>query len=375
MRFGWLAVVILMAVPAFADPEDQARAALAELEAASQQLADAQKARNRVKALTATVQAFENGLAAMREGLRQAAVRERALATKLAGQETEIAALLGALQIMGRTDSPTALLHPSGAVGTARAGMLLAEIGPALNRKAEELRSDLDEVRTLRLLQQTAADQMVAGLNEIQDARSNLNQALAERRDLPKRFTSDPARTAILIASAETLAGFASGLSQIVVNDTDPTPELAASKPIGSWDLPVQGVLLRKAGEADAAGVVRPGLLLATRSEALVTTPSAATLRYVGPLLDFGQVVILEPQVGSLLVLAGLGRTFGEAGQVITEGTPVGMMGGRATTGDDLLSTGSEGAGTDRSETLYIEVRQENRPVDPEKWFTLSPEG
>ena len=36
-------------------------------------------ARNRVKALTETVRAFEDGLEAMREGLRRAAIREQTL--------------------------------------------------------------------------------------------------------------------------------------------------------------------------------------------------------------------------------------------------------------------------------------------------------
>ena len=78
---------------------------------------------------------------------------------------------------------------------------------------------------------------------------------------------------------------------------------------------------------------------------------------------------------GSLIVLAGLGAVFGEAGQVIAEGTPLGLMGGAAATGGELLSTRGEGAGTDRSESLYIEVRQDNRPVDPLTWFAIGPEG
>ncbi len=32
---------------------------------------------------------------------------------------------------------------------------------------------------------------------------------------------------------------------------------------------------------------------------------------------------------------------------------------------DQMLSTDGEGTGADRSETLYIEVRQDDTPVDP----------
>ena len=54
--------------------------------------------------------------------------------------------------------------------------------------------------------------------------------------------------------------------------------------------------MLRGMNEADAAGIKRPGIILATRPGALVNAPTAATIRYVGPLLDYGNVMILEPQ-------------------------------------------------------------------------------
>jgi septal ring factor EnvC (AmiA/AmiB activator) len=56
------------------------------------------------------------------------------------------------------------------------------------------------------------------------------------------------------------------------------------------------GTILRQFNEADAAGVARPGVVLATHPNALVTTPWPASVRYAGPLLDYGNVIILEPE-------------------------------------------------------------------------------
>ncbi|THH35264.1 peptidase M23 [Aliishimia ponticola] len=372
-RASLLFAAFLMATPlsAQSDMVAVAEAALARLEAATDQLGTAEKARDRVAALTDTILAFEDGLAAIREGLRRVAVRERVLSERLRTQDAEIAALMGVLQSLGRENSPTVLLHPAGALGTARASMLLAEMGPAMNARAATLRSDLTEARSLRALQQAASGRIEEGLQQLQEARAALNTAIAERQPLPQRFTADPTRTAILIASTETLEGFASGLSQIT--EDDPGAALTMPDPDGNLPLPVNGVLLHGAGEADAAGVVREGILLATRPQALVTAPTAATIRFIGDLLDLGQVVVLEPRADSLIILAGLGRTYGKAGLVIPEGEPIGMMGVPATDRDELLSPSSEGAGTDRTETLYIEVRQDNRPVDPTTWFRLGP--
>lgn len=356
------------ALAAQTEAASQARAAAAALEEAAARLAEADGARDRVRALTETIQAFERGLGAMRAGLRQAAISERQLSDRLSAREGEVAQLIGVLQSLDTEGTPVAFLHPDGPTGTARAGMLLSELTPALNRRADALRRDLENVQTLRALQVEAAARLSDGLTQLQAARTALNQAMANRTDLPTRFTEDPVRTAILIASTETLEGFASGLSEIATEEIAP-PQTSLEGRVGSLPLPVQGLLLRRAGEADAAGVARPGIILATRPGAIVTSPAAATVRYQGPLLDLGNVVILEPQAQTLFVLAGLDVVYPRTGEVIAEGTPLGLMGGTGAESGDSLSPLRDGTGTERTETLYIEVRQDNSPEDPQAWF------
>ena len=378
----WLAIILTCFVPQLTLAQDAgagARAASSQLANASIQLDKADSARDRVKALTETILAYEAGLTAMRDGLRRAALREEQLSRKLEARDAETAAFIGVLQSLGAGPSPTVFLHPQGPTGTARAGMLLSEMTPILNARATQLRTEVEEVQTLRLLQQQAADQLQLGLSEVQRARVALSTALAERTDLPIRFTEDPVRTAILIASTETLDAFASGLSQITENETEINLPLLDDR-IGGLQLPVKGLLLRRADEADAAGIRRPGIIIATRPGALVNAPTAATIRYVGPLLDYGNVMILEPQTDTLFVFAGLDVTYGKIGEVITEGTPLGLMGGlqietETENSSSTLSTVGDGAGNGRSETLYIEVRQQNVTQDPESWFRTDKDG
>ena len=273
-----LLVALMLARPVLAaDPAEAARQAAAKLEAATLSLQGATSARDRVAALTETVQAFEAGLAAMRDGLRRAALQEASLTARLAASEDDIAQLLGVLQSIGTAPPPVLMLHPSGPLGAARSGMIMAEVAPGLDARADRLRADLDEIRTLRLLQETAARRLAEGLAGVQQARAALSQAIADRTDLPRRFTADPVRTAILIGSTETLDGFASGLSDIVEGDI-PATNADVSGLKGELPLPVQGVLLHRAGAADAAGVTRAGILVATRPRALVVTPTAATI-------------------------------------------------------------------------------------------------
>jgi len=89
-----LSLVVATPLGAQSDAAAQARGAIAQLEAASVKLNEAAGARDRVMALTETIQAFETGLAAMRTGLRQAAIRQKQLAGALQARETEVAQLL-----------------------------------------------------------------------------------------------------------------------------------------------------------------------------------------------------------------------------------------------------------------------------------------
>jgi hypothetical protein len=102
MRPAVLSLVLaLIAAPAgAADAVTVARAALAELEAAGRALAEAEGAQDRVAALTAVIHAYETGLGALREGLRQAAIQEAALIRGLDAESSRVAGLLGALETL-----------------------------------------------------------------------------------------------------------------------------------------------------------------------------------------------------------------------------------------------------------------------------------
>ncbi|QQA42635.1 murein hydrolase activator EnvC family protein [Pelagovum pacificum] len=356
-------------VSAQSDPATAADAAATRLDRAAQMLADARTGSDRVAALTETVRAYEDGLVAMREGLRRASIRERTLSIQFEARRDELSRLLGILSTISNAPTPLLLLHPTGPTGTARSGMILADVAPALQRDAEQLRAELEELELLRTLQASASDTLEEGLQGAQEARTALSQAIADRVDLPRRYVEDGTAMRDLIESTETLSAFASGLSGTVAMEVEGAPQPDVSARRGTLSMPVEGTLIRGYQEADAAGVTRPGWLIATRPEALVTTPAVATMRYAGPLLDYGNVVILEPGSGVLFVFAGLGEVYGEVGEVIPEGAPIGLMGGAAPDIQAILTDSVEGADASRSETLYVEIRDGQDTVDPAEWF------
>ncbi|MFN7223815.1 MAG: murein hydrolase activator EnvC family protein [Paracoccaceae bacterium] len=342
---------------------DQAAQAARDLQGAVEALQAANGSKDRVAALTQTIRAYEDGLSALREALRQAYLRETALDMQFQAKRDRVAQLVGVLSQMERRPGPLLLLHPAGPLGTVRSGMMLADVTPALQAEAETLKTELTELRSLRALQQAAGETLAGGLAVVQEARTTLSKAISDRTPLPRRITEDTETLRALLQSADTLEAFAAGLAV----DTSDTLNFADAK--GTLPLPALGTLLRRSMESDAAGVRRPGITLATRPRALVTTPWPATIRYRGPLLDYGNVIVLEPGGGYLLVLAGLETVYGSVGEVVAGGAALGLMGGGEPGVAEFLAAAQEGGGVQGTQTLYMELRQGADPVDPAEWF------
>ena len=355
-RILWAIFCIFAATKAAPNAVDDIFAAADMLATATSQLEQVETSRDRVAALTNTIRAIETGMAALRAGQRSAAIQQATIERNLEQQDAQISQLLGTLIFVERSEKPTFLLHPMGPLGTARSAMIAAEVTPALREQAAILNQRLLNVQALRDAQDAAQQVLQRALVDLQTARVQLSQAISDRTDLPRRFTADPIKTAILVASAQTLETFANGLSQISQNEIPvDLPQFADLQGQVPW--PALGQITRGFNQADAAGITRPGLIMATQPNALLTAPIDATVRYNGPLLDYGQVIILEPASDTLIILAGLDRIFAKTGEVVIKDTPIGLMGDHS------------GGGAVPQDRLYIELRHKQKAVDPTRWF------
>ena len=143
--------LLCLTTPAVAQTvAERAAEASTQLQEAVAGLEAAQSSRDRVSALTQTIRAYENGLAALREALRQAHLREATLQLQFQAKRDRVAQLVGVLSQLESRPGPLLLLHPSGPLGTVRSGMMLADVTPALQAEAETLGAELAELRDLR---------------------------------------------------------------------------------------------------------------------------------------------------------------------------------------------------------------------------------
>lgn len=345
------------------------------LRAAVGQLDQALTEDDQVASLTRMIRAYEQGLSALRDGLRRAGVREQEIRAEFDARRDRLGRVLGVMTSMQRSPETMLLLHPSGPEASARAGMILASVAPGLEAEAKEMQQKLEEIRTVRAIQLSAANVLAQGLGQVQEARRLLASAVTDRSSLPVRFGEDPKELTALVQSADTLDAFASGITGMEQDVGPPMADFEGAQ--GSLALPAIGKVIRRYNEPDAAGVERPGLVIATAPAALVTTPWPATIRYRGPLLDYGNVMILEPARGYLMIFAGLAQVFGETGDVLAAGEPVGLMGGAEPPaqefGAEFVANAATGGGAGQSETLYVELRRGKEMLDPAEWFVMNP--
>lgn len=353
----------------------EAEAAAAQLRAAVGKLGGALEADDQVVALTEVIRGYEQGLAALRDGLRQASARETELRARFEAQRERLARVLGAMTSLQQSPETTLLLHPAGALANARSAMILSDVAPGLRAEAERLQGDLDEIALVRELQANAAGMLGEGLATVQEARRLLSSAVTDRSTMPVRFGEEPEELQKLRDAADSLDQFAQGISRMQLDVGPPMTDFEGAQ--GSLPMPVMGTVQRFYDQADAAGVRRPGWVISTAPASLVTTPWSATIRYRGPLLDYGNVMIVEPARGYLLIFAGMSQLFGEVGDVLGAGEPVGLMGGSEAPaqefGAQFVADAMRGGDAGQPESLYLELRKGNETLDPAEWFVLNP--
>ncbi len=129
------------------------------------------------------------------------------------------------------------------------------------------------------------------------------------------------------------------------LRDLPPLPE-----ELGGMAWPIAGKVSKSFSEGRGD---RQGVRLAGRRGSPVLAPFDGFVVYAGPFRSYGLVLILEHSGGYHSVLAELGLIDALLGQRVVTGEPIGTL--------------SEGSG--EISELYVELRRNGRPIDPEPWF------
>ncbi len=343
------------------------------------------------------VKLAEIEITASEEKLHELIERETGLSARLDDEDEGISRLLGTLARISRNPPPAIVVAPTDALGAARAATLLSEVLPQLRDKAESVSAALNELVEVRQKTEDEAETLknnyavlfeehlrIATLIEARKmgvardsgelaTEQTKAEALAARSDslnqLIDSLASRIASGSDAVSTTATSAAHTPDEIKLALADTSRTvPAFAFAVGRGLLARPAAGVTVIDFGADDGFGGVSEGISVVTRADAEVVAPADGWVLYKGPYLNYGQIVILNPGDGYSILLAGLETIDVDVGQFVLLGEPIGNMGLR-TIGQAVTTA----AGVSRP-TLYVELRQNDKPIDPAPWWRIEDE-
>lgn len=387
-----LGAVLLLLSPALALAQTAApasklseveRQAEAERERAAKAEKEAEAVRKEVERLRGEligaarqVQTGETALARLERRKREIDELTAERTAALNARRGQLAALLGALERLANRPPEALLAQPGAPDDTVRAGLLLRNLVPRIEKTAAELRTELGDLANLREEAERNATQLRGATASLQSERQRLEAMLSEKARAEQERRQEAQEGA---KQAEKLAAQARDLRELIEKlDADrkqreetakrnrsapaakgaipPPPPghlaLAFTATKGKLPLPARGAIAKRFGE-EVQGQAGRGIVVETRQRAAVVAPHDGQVVYAGEFRGYGLVLILEHGEGYHFLLAGLSRIDCAAGQWVLAGEPVGVMG----------NAGAE------SQRLYIELRRQGHPIDPLSWL------
>ena len=161
-----------------------------------------------------------------------------------------------------------------------------------------------------------------------------------------------PAADALALARLVDDSGLA-GAPQVVSVSRGRTTRLTVPLPtIDGVLVPSGGHVEIRFGDPDVLGEQSDGVRIRSQAEAPVVAPLSGTVRFAAELGSYGRTLILEHSGGYHSVIAGIGRVDVAVGQDVLMGETLGSMPVPQNGHTDTVS-------------LYYELRQFGRPIDP----------
>jgi murein hydrolase activator len=405
------ALLAVAAKPARPPPEDVARhqmeqaerahaAELAAQQAAAARAAaaaeDAQRlAADRVAA-AARLREAETATADAAARIDQLAQQRRQAQASLDARAESMQPLLPLIERLSLFPAETLLAVPARPEATLRGVLVLRGIAGQLGQEAVALRREqawlasatqamqaeaprLSEALAKQQTQATALDQQIEAA-EAGRRRAEGDAATAAQRAANAASRADSLRT--MLAELETQRqaekaraqeeaaradrqkrdadAVAARQRQAALEHPSGAGTIASSaQPRGQLTAPVAGSIFRSWGDATEGGPAT-GLLYRAPPAAHVVSLCTGRVVFAAPFRSYGLLLIVDCGGGYHGVLAGFDKLDVKVGQQVVAGEPVGVM--------PTWEPGSSG----NRPALYVELRQDGKPVNPAPWLKAS---
>lgn len=307
----------------------------------------------------ASLRGLENQTAQDTAALAQLQVQQNQVAARLSEAEAALQKLLPIIQRLATAPATTLLVAPLTPQESVQSLAILQGMTATLGQQAAVIKT------------QTAA--LTASIAQIQAARATLDQAVATQQTAEAGLNreiiqakqaelldidTEAAQAAAAAKAEHELTSLDAAIARLVPKAPPHPPQLQP----GGAGAPVAGQIVLAYGAPTPAGP-STGISYATAAGATVTSPCTGTILYAGPLTGYGTVVIAGCGGGLAAVLAGMSQLDVRQGQRILHGQPLGSM------------QGFNPSSPAYQPHLYVELRQNGTPIDPQSWLSAKHSG
>jgi septal ring factor EnvC (AmiA/AmiB activator) len=307
----------------------------------------------------------------------------RSQAAALVGRLEELARVMGDIRSEGdRLKAETTRLNDA----RVRLSSLLEE----KRQTATERQTELKQVRQ-------AASEIAKSLTDLNEVIARLDQAVTRNTGLgayeeemrkgaqapaaasppsgtvpaPVAPLAAPAESAAAAPAQETEVALAAPPKPPVTVELTPSnaplsnpgrlkPAIPFQQARARLPMPAHGRRVLAFGDKTQFGGLSKGQVFETRPGAQIVAPCDGWVVYAGEFRSYGQLLIINAGGGYHMLLAGLSQIDAQPGEFVLAAQPVGTMGG---------VSGARGAQRTGAPVLYVELRKDGRPIDPEPWW------
>lgn len=392
---------------------DADRAATKELKGQELHLADElAELRTQMVQTANRARQHENAMIGLEQELVALAQDEAAKLRDLKQRRRELSGTLAALQRIALRPQSALLVTPADPNDIVRSGLLLRTTVPRIERRAQELRRQVEALAVVRtriatrredlnaagealarerfrltsltdqksiVLQQTRVsreaavariEQLTREAQSLEELLANLEADRIERRrvDLENQRRARQRAEQLARATPAPRPGETSRQPPVLapapsvpLGAPAGTPSIAAAR--GTLSPPAAGAVVVTYDASTGFGGKSKGITYQTRPGSLVVAPWDGQIAFAGPFRSFGQILIIEHGEGYHSLLAGMGRIDAPVGQWVLAGEPVGITGGEV---------GATTEKTQNQSRLYVELRRDGQPINPLPWLAAA---
>ncbi|MBQ1612732.1 MAG: peptidoglycan DD-metalloendopeptidase family protein [Alphaproteobacteria bacterium] len=343
------------------------------------------------------IQNIEDKTSALEKDLLQLQEDLKIAEANFTTEDKNLIQTLYALQNLALKPTESLFVQPLSPVDIIRSAMLLRETSAYLSEEAEKIRLKLNDISDKKKNIEAQLVKIAASKSSLEKEHAQMRKLMAQKSAVQKNLQTQSEETKQKIKrlaeqakdvkelldklERERLAREKAerlrrekeakeraeqearrreqGIATTEPVETAPAPSESFmkntaknfAKAKGRLPMPARGPIVVSYGEETSKGVTSKGISIKTRSQAQVISPYDGSVIFAGPFRGYGKLIIIEHGDGYMSLLAGMESIDCDVGQMLLAGEPVGQM------------------PKSNDTHLYIELRKNNKPIDPLAWI------